>query len=318
MSVRYKDYYKTLGVTRDASQDELRKSFRKLARKLHPDVNKEPDAEDRFKEINEAYEVLKDPGKRKRYDALGGRWQDGQEFQAPPGFEHFQQQFGGQGFRGGFEGVSDFFDTLFGGQAPQAGGPMGGPHIRRGPPAAKGRDIEAPIEVSLDEAFRGTTKKLELESRDRRRGMVQDRKSYDVTIPKGVVDGSKIRLAGQGSPGPGGHNGDLFLRVKLAKHPRFRVDGRDVETNLEITPWEAALGAEVEVVTLDGTVTLTLPAGVAGGKRLRLRGKGLPKPGGKNGDMFARIVIVVPKTLTDEERALFEQLRDTSEFRPRE
>jgi len=300
MPVGFQDYYEALGVPRDASQEDIRAAHRRLARQFHPDVNKEPGAEDRFKEISEAYEVLRDPEKRERYDRLGSNWRAGQDVSGASGFEGFRGR-GGGGFedvRFDFGGgdVSDFFEGLFGRRARGAGGFSGGY-------SARGADLEAVLELSLEEAARG----------GRRRISLGDGRDFEVAIPPGVRDGQRIRLAGQGEPGPGGGpSGDLFLRVRVRPDKRFRVDGRNVDTDLRVTPWEAALGAQVEVRTLDGTAEVKVPAGSSSGRKLRLRGQGIA-----GGDLYAVVQIHVPKRLSDEERELFERLAEVSDYNPR-
>lgn len=327
MPVKYKDYYETLGVSREATQDEIQKAFRKLARKYHPDVNKEPGAEDKFKELNEAYEVLRDPEKRNKYDTLGANWQAGQEFQPPPGWDNgsftFEQRPGGYEFRsfGSGSGFSEFFETLFGG-----GGPFGGfgdrgsdfssyQEFRPRTRASRGNDAEVELEISLEDAYHGATKPVDLlvNETDEMGRVASKQKHYDVKIPAGTRNGTRIRLSGQGGSGVGGGQaGDLFLRIKISPHPVYIVKDSDLETNVNIAPWEAALGAEISVPTLDGSVKMRLPAGTSSGKRLRLRGKGLPQKGGTRGDQYARILITVPKHLTDEERQAYEHLAEVS------
>jgi len=312
MGVTYKDYYEALGVKRDASADEIRRAYRRRARKYHPDVSKEPGAQQKFSEISEAHDVLKDPQKRKRYDALGADWKSGQEFRPPPGWQNTHFEFrGGPGQRGfSFSqgGFSDFFDAMFGSSADAKGGPRGGfgnfdfANVR---PGQSRRDVQGELTVSVEEVFHGGTRRIRLSQ--------QASKSVDVKIPAGVKEGSKIRLKGQGEQG-----GDLILAVQIAPHPRFTVDGSDVATDLRLAPWEAALGAKIPVATLDGEVTLSIPPGTSTGGRLRLRGKGLPKRGGERGDMFARVQIVVPKSVSDAERGLYEQLKEQSKFAPRD
>jgi curved DNA-binding protein len=306
MAVDYKDYYDVLGVSRDASQDDIRRAYRKLAREYHPDLNADPDAEERFKELGEAYEVLSDPDKRGRYDRLGAQWR-AQE--AAPGGGDFEDFFAGQGFDRGqrfdrdmgpeFDGVfSEFFERLFGdGAVPRASGPL------------RGRDIEAVIELSLEDALAGARRRLSL----------GDGHSVTVNIPAGVREGQRIRVAGRGAPGrDGGPAGDLYLLVYLKSHPRFRREGDDLQLDVRVAPWEAALGATVPVSTLTGTAQVRVPAGSSGGRRLRLRGRGMPTAGGERGDLYATVQIVVPKHLSDKERDLFEQLAAASEFDPRE
>ncbi|MEA2331994.1 MAG: curved DNA-binding protein [Thermoleophilaceae bacterium] len=312
MAVAYKDYYEVLGVPRDASADDIRAAYRRLARQYHPDVNKEPEAEDRFKEISEAYEVLRDPEKREQYDRLGANWKAGQDvsgtsgfgggFGGGPdgGFRDVRVDFGGGGFGGG--DFSDFFEGIFGGRGRgRASGGFEGF-------SSRGSDQETTLELSLEEAARG----------GRRRITLADGRDYEVNIPPGVRDGQRIRLAGEGARGPGGGPpGDLMLRVRLRPHPQFDVDGRDLEVELPVTPWEATLGATVEVPTLNGTARVRVPPGSSCGRRLRLRGEGLPDPGGSPGDLYATVEIEVPKQLSDEERELWERLAGTSSFDPR-
>ena len=341
MAVKFQDYYQTLGVSRNASQEEIHKAYRKLARKYHPDVNKDAGAEEKFKQLGEAYEVLKDPDKRKRYDMLGGNWRAGQDFTPPPGWENVHFEFhpgSGQttGFRfhnGGLSGFSDFFNVLFGGLGGGAGDGMGfdfGDFERAagrsatgagpGGGSIRGQDQEAEIAISLEEAYRGAKRQIALEvaEPDASGRVRQSTKTYEVRIPAGIKDGGRIRLAGQGAKGIGGASGDLYLRVRIAPHPTFRVREHDLEMDLKVAPWEAALGARVDVPTLDGAVTMTIPPGVQSGQRMRLREKGLPKKGGKaRGDLYAVIAVAIPKNLSDKERELFEQLRDTSTFDPR-
>lgn len=305
MPVTYKDYYAVLGVPRTASEDEIRKAFRKKAREFHPDVNKSPGAEDRYKELNEAYEVLKDPEKRKKYDTLGANWRQGEPFTPPPGWEGAGMPFG-EG-AGGFD-FSDFFRTIFGGMG---GFPGEQPHGRTPRRPLKGEDQEAEIEVGLEEAARGGSRHIGLETPSGRR-------DYDVAIPKGVADGTRIRLSGQGNPGRGGGPaGDLYLKVRLSKDPRFTVDCHNLKTTLDLAPWEAVLGCEVSVPTLDGVVTLKVPPGISSGQTLRLRDKGLPTRAGSIGDLLVTVRIVAPKNLDDKERELWEALAKASSFEPR-
>jgi len=302
MAVGFRDYYEVLGVSRDASQEEIRAAYRALARKYHPDVNKEAGAEDRFKEISEAYEVLRDPEKREQYNRLGSNWKAGQDVSGDPGFDQYQ--------RGGFEEVrmdfgggdfSDFFEGLFGARRGGRRGGFDGFTMR-------GADQEAVLELSLEEAAAGGRKRVSL----------GDGRSFEVDVPRGVRDGQMIRLAGEGEQGArGGPSGDLFLRVRVRPHPRFRVQGRDLYVDLPVAPWEAALGASVSVPTLDGSARLQVPAGSSCGRKLRLHGEGLPESGGGAGDLYAIVQIRVPERLSREERDLFEQLAATSKFDPR-
>ncbi len=313
--MEYKDYYTLLGVAKGATQDEVSKAFKKLARKYHPDLNpNNPEAESKFKEINEAYEVLKDPEKRKLYDSLGPNWKEGQNFQPPPGFENFQFRSGGFGGGGDF---SDFFETIFGGSGGFGGGRGGDPFGRT--MRSKGRDAEVRLGLTLEEAYRGGRKTVTLQEQVRGAdGMPRmQQKTLDVNIPAGVKDGAKIRLAGQGSPGQGGGPaGDLLLQVSIAEHPLFRLEGVNVLHDLRLTPWEAVLGCSVRVPTLDGPVDMNIPAGVSSGQKLRLAGKGLGK-GASQGDQFVRIAIRSPKTLTDRERQLWLELSEISSFQAR-
>jgi curved DNA-binding protein len=306
MAVGFRDYYETLGVPREASSEDIRRAYRKLARENHPDVNKEPGAEDRFKEISEAYEVLRDDEKRKRYDRLGSNWKAGQDVSGAQDFEGFEG-FGNGGYGGtrvdfGSGDFSDFFEGIFGGRA---GGRRGGFEGF----STRGSDQEAVLELTLEEAARGGRRKLTL----------GDGRDYDVEIPRGVRDGQRIRLAGEGISGAGGGPaGDLFLRVRLKPHPRFELSGLDLHTELPVTPWEAALGATVPVPTLDGRVNVKVPPGSSSGRKLRLRAQGMPGPRGQQGDLYAEVMIDVPKKLSRKERSLFEELATVSDFNPRE
>lgn len=336
MSVEYKDYYKLLGVTKSASQDEISKAFKKLARKHHPDLNpNEPEAEKKFKEYNEAYEVLKDPEKRKLYDSLGPNWQHGQNFQRPQGFEGSQYNFGGAGGQQFDAGAfSDFFETVFGGGFGAGGGggrtrfERGGSFndfggfggaggYSRGP--SRGSDANATLELTLEEAYRGGAKAITLQEQtigpdgSPRLGT----KTLNVNIPAGVREGGKIRLSGQGNPGrSGGKAGDLYLKVKILPHALFKLEESNVILDLPLAPWEAALGAKVRVPTLDGAVEMNIPAGSTSGRKLRLAGKGLGGHG-QRGDQLVRLMVQVPPSVTDEERALWEQLAAASDFSPR-
>ncbi|MGM0428457.1 MAG: DnaJ C-terminal domain-containing protein [Thermodesulfobacteriota bacterium] len=325
MTVEYKDYYKTLGVSRDAGQDEIQQAYRKLARKYHPDLNKAADAEQKFKDLNEAYEVLKDPEKRQKYDQLGARWKEGQDFRPPPGWEDTRFQYGprpGTGTEGAFWGsdeiFSDFFSTLFGGgfQRAQGGAEGRGPFVRQ----QSGVDHEAALQISLEEAYRGGTKTITLTSQETGPdGTVSNRpRRFDVKIPKGILPGQKIRLAGQGGPGSGGGQpGDLFLKVDIQPHPRFRLQDRNLYTDLSLAPWEAALGTEVQVQTLDGSLTLKIPSGTQSGRKLRLKGKGMPNPKGAPGDLYVVAQIKVPRRLSKKEQELFQEMSKVSSFNPR-
>ncbi len=326
MSVKYKDYYEVLGVKRDASQEEIKRAHRRLARKYHPDVNKgDKAAEEKFKEASEAYEVLKDPETRKKYDALGANWKSGQEFTPPPGFENIHFEFGGQGgqgfnFSGGGGGFSDFFEMLFR-QSGQGGGRGGVEDLFAGrvhPGGSRAAQApahtEAGLTISLEDAYYGAAKQITLQ--DPSNGST---KTLNVKIPPGTTTGAKIRLAGQGGRGVGGRAGDVLLKITIAPHPRFEVQGHNLHMTLPVSPWEATLGAKVPVKTLDGEITLTVPAGAQSGQKLRLREKGLPErgQGAGRGDLLVQLKTVVPKDLNDRERELFEALAKESEFDPR-
>lgn len=336
MAVKFRDYYEVLGVPRTATDEELKKEYRKLARKYHPDVNPgDKSAEEKFKEINEAYQVLSDPDKRRKYDELGQNWQSGQEFTPPPGWQgagradyrDFSDVFGNGGGQSGF---SDFFENIFG----RRGRAGAGATFR-----ARGEDIEAQIGLTLEEAHRGGTRRITLQVTEtcpdcggtgtkdgktcptcRGSGVVRHPKSLDVTIPPGVRDGSIIRLAGQGSPGVnGGPPGDVLLHIRIEPHPLFRiVDEDNLELELPVAPWEAALGAKVPVPTLDGPVEMTIRSGTQGGQRLRLRGQGLNRRGGGRSDLYVKVKIVNPPKLTPTERELYERLAAESHFDARQ
>ncbi len=299
MSVAYKDYYKLLDVPRTSSQEEISRAYKKLARQYHPDLNPgDAGAEEKFKDINEAYEVLKDGEKRKLYDQLGPHWKDGQQFQGAPGFENFHFNFGGAGGSSAGD-FSDFFETLFGG-ARQGGGfgadPFGGFSSR----SRRGRDIEAELPLTLEEAYKGGEKTFSL-------GGAEGQRTLRVNIPAGVRDGGKMRLAGQGRPG--NPAGDLFLTIRYQPHPTFQVEGDNILCEVEIRPWEAVLGAKIRVPTLEGEVEINVPGGSGGGRKLRLRGKGLG-PASSRGDELVRVAIGVPKPseLTPRQKELWEEL----------
>lgn len=328
--MEYRDYYKLLGVSRSASKDDISKAFKKLARKYHPDLNpNNKDAEAKFKEINEAYEVLKDEKKRKLYDQFGSNWEHGQNFQPPPGYENMN--FGGGGFGGGGgAGFSDFFETIFGGAGPggdfRGGFSQGGFHqtgfggggYQQRP--RRGADSEASYELTLEEAYRGGKKSITLQEQTAGPEGIprMTTKTLEVNVPPGIKDGQKIRLAGQGNPGmSGGAKGDLYLKIRLVRHHMFKVSDADVILDLPLAPWEAALGATLRIPTLDGAVEMKIPPGMGSGKKLRIKGRGLGS-GAKKGDQYVRIMIQVPERLTEEERELLEKLQETSEFKPRE
>jgi len=313
--MRFKDYYEVMGVPRTASQDEIKRAYRKLARKYHPDVSKEPDAEARFKELQEANEVLKDPEKRAAYDQLGADWRQGQDFRPPPdwgkGFEFSSRESGGEQ-PGEF---SDFFSELFGARSP-FGRASGGARQPRGF-AAAGQDHVARVEIDLEDAYRGGTRTIELRAPELTADghVVAKPRTLRVSIPAGMTDGQQIRLAGQGSPGLGGAPpGDLYLEINVRPHPAFQLEGRNVTVTLPVAPWEAALGETVSVPTLGGPVEMKLPAGARAGQKLRLRGRGLP--GSPPGDQFVVVRIVLPPD-SPRARELFEQMKREVPFDPR-
>ena len=329
MPLQYKDYYKSLGVPRDANDADIKKAFRKLAREFHPDVAKnKKQAEEKFKEINEAYEVLGDAAKRKRYDELGANWQSGAEFRPPGGWESFGRgRTSGGGGPGGGErefhfdgtGFSDFFEQIFGSRggrgAPGFGGAGGFGEDEMG--GARGQDIEGDILVTLDEILRGSSRTIRLQRTDPLTGQ-STTQTLRVKIPPGVREGQLIRVAGKGQEGiGGGESGNLYLRVKFAQHPDFRVRGANLYYDLDLAPWEAVLGATVRIPTLDGTVSLKIPAGTVSERQFRLRGKGLPTGDGTRGDLYAVVSIEVPSHLTSEQKVLWEQLAAKSAFNPR-
>ena len=314
--MEYKDYYKILGVSRDASADDIKRAYRKLARKYHPDVSKEKDAEQHFKEVGEAYEVLKDPKKRAAYDQLGHHWRAGDNFQPPPGW-NFGFDFGSGGFTGGGQpfDFSDFFETLFGrGQGP--GAPPGYTH--QTPFRTPGEDHHAKVVISLEEAYHGANRvlQLRLSERDSMGQKIPRIRTLNVKIPAGVTEGQKIRLAGQGEPGLGGEsNGDLYLEIEFQPHRFYRAEGKDVFLNLPIAPWEAALGASVAVSTLGGKVELKIPAGSTAGQKLRLKGRGLP--GTPPGDQYVTLQLVTPPATTVAAENFYRKMAQEFPFDPR-
>lgn len=324
MAVKFQDYYQTLGVDRGASAEEIKQGFRKLARLYHPDVAKNKvTGEAKFKEINEAYEVLSDPEKRRRYDELGTQWQDGNSgpFTPEPGQRGGPHpprgtpdfEFGGTGF-------SDFFESFFGGG--RAGFGARRPSAGRAPrddetPASEGQDIEADLLVTLEEALHGALRKVTLR-RPGSAGQTDRTDTYQVRIPAGVREGQRIRLAGQGGAGEsGGAAGDLYLRVRLARHPDFSVRAADLYCDIDLAPWEAVLGVKAKIPTLDGLTSLRVPPGTAAGSQLRLRGLGLPRENHTRGDIYATVRIKTPGSVSAEEHVLWEQLARLSPFKPR-
>ena len=334
MAVTFQDYYEILGVKRDAAEKEIKSAYRKLARKWHPDLHKgkqKSEAEEKFKKINEAYEVLSDPEKRAKYDRLGSNWRNGQEFQAPPGGDENARyratgDFPGGSFQGGSGGFSDFFETLFGSgfsRTGQASAP-------RRPRQQRGQDVETEIELPLEEAYHGASKTIQLSTgaictecggtgtkergfcpRCGGTGQIPDTKTLEIKIPAGIQDGGSIRLRGQGGEGTGGGvRGNLYLKVRLLPHPTYTVKCIDLETEISLLPDQAALGDKVKVPTLDGPVIMTVPPDSHAGTSLRLRGKGLPEKGGERGNEYVRLVIDIPPALSEEESDLYGQLQN--------
>lgn len=317
--MEYKDYYKILGVSKNASAADIKKEYRKRARKYHPDVSKASDAEQKFKELGEAYEVLKDPEKRKAFDQYGADWKTGKEQQQYQQQQQQQYQDGGFGSGGGFDfgggfgdsdGYSDFFESMFGG-----GQRRGGASRQRA--SQKGEDINASITIPLEDAFQGSTRKISFDTQNISSDGSPTNKvvSLNVKIPKGIKNGQKIRLAGQGGPGyNGGEKGDMFIKVEFENHQTYEVRGSDIYINLPLAPWEAALGAKVKVPTPSGNINLKIPAGSAQGKKLRLKGKGIPST--KPGDLFVICNIVLPPADDEKSRKVYEEMKDLN-FDPR-
>ncbi len=307
--LKYKDYYDILGVKRDASQSDLKRAYRQLARKYHPDVSKQANAEERFKSVGEAYEVLKDPEKRAAYNQLGSNWKSGQDFRPPPGWQ--QQGSGGVGV-GGMHGsdFSDFFESLFGGRGQSR-------HRQRSSQQPQHAAQQARIRIDLEDTYRGASRMIELQSPggDRRGGRSGSIKTVKVRIPKGILPGQKIRLAGQGGSRLGARAADLYLEVEIAPHSLYQVDGRDVYLTLPVTPWEVALGASITVPTPMGKVQLKVPAGSVSGSKLRLRGRGIPAP--KPGEFIAVLEVHVPPADSEHRKALFRSMAKDMPFNPR-
>lgn len=303
--MEYKDYYQIMGVERDADADTIKRAYRKLARKYHPDVSKETDAEDKFKEVQEAYEVLKDADKRQAYDQMGRNWQAGQDFRPPPGWENQRREWHFSSGDPGGRHYSDFFDSLFGGGRGQAGG-------------FRGQDQHARLRIRLEDAYHGATRNITLNvpEIDEQGRVRQQQRDLKVRIPAGVLSGQSIRLKGQGASGLGnGSSGDLLLEIEYEPHTKFQPDGRDIYLDLPITPWEAALGAKVPVSTLGGTVNLNIPAGAQTDKQLRLKGRGLP--GKPTGDQIVRLKIMTPPADSERDRTLYQQMHEQMAFDPR-
>jgi curved DNA-binding protein len=309
--VKYKDYYKIMGVDRNASADEIKKVYRKLARKYHPDVSKEKDAEEKFKEVSEAYETLHDPEKRALYDQLGSGYKAGQDFRPPPGWE--QNFGGGHGFR--FEDIdlSDLFSSFTSGGRQRS--TRGGAKM-----AVPGQDYEVNAHISPEDAYHGTelTVNLNVTDFDERGAVLGRTKSVKARIPKGASDGQRLRLSGKGGKGMnGGADGNLYINISLKPHDLFRVSGHDLYIDLPLAPWEAVLGTTVQVPTLGGDVRLKVPAGTRAGQQLRVADRGLPKPHSGAGDLFAIVQIAVPTVVSDKERQLYQELSEITRFAPR-
>jgi curved DNA-binding protein len=307
--MEYKDYYEILGVNRDATEKEIKRSYQKLARKYHPDVSQQPDAEERFKEIGEAYNVLKDAEKRAAYDQLGNNWQQGQEFRPPPdwtaGFE-----FRGDGAGMDSGGFSDFFETLFG---HGFGGPPRGTGLR-----GRGEDHHAKVLIDIDDTYKGAMRTISLQTPEvNEQGHLRMRsRSLNVRIPTGVKPGQHVRLAGQGAPGlGGGPSGDLYLEISFRPHAFYRIEGRDVHLRLPVTPWEAALGATVKTPTPAGAVELSIPAGSSGGTRLRLKGRGIPDK--QPGDLYVELQITLPPGDSEQAKEIYRNMERELGFNPR-
>ncbi len=306
--MKYEDYYQLLGVDRSATQDEIKKAYRKLARKYHPDVSKERNAEERFKDIGEAYDVLRDDEKRAAYDQLGKNWKQGQDFNPPPGWGD------GAGFSGGFSSgasFSDFFESMF-----SQGGSQGfGGGFKQ---QSRGQDQSAQILIDIEDSYHGATKTVSLKVPEKNGQYTVSRdKKLKVRIPKGIKEGQKIRLSGQGAAGQGGGPaGDLQLEVGFHRHKRFRVEGSDVLMDLPVTPWEAALGATIDVPTPDGRIGIKIPAGSEQGKKLRLRGRGLP--GKQPGDFYVVVTLTIPKADSDTAKAFYTNMQNDLDYNPRE
>lgn len=304
--MQYKDYYNTLGIDRDATQDQVKQAYRRLARKYHPDVSKEANAEEQFKAVGEAYEVLKDPEKRAAYDQLGNQWQAGQEFRPPPGWD------AGFEFSGDDASVfSDFFESLF-----------GRTNVRQGRPAgfsARGRDHHAKVMIDVEDAYSGATRQISLHAPhvDSSGHVITQERTLNVKIPKGVKQGQHIRLSGQGDPGMGqGQAGDLYLGVEFRPHPLYKIKGADIYIDVPVAPWELALGAQIRVPTPTGKVDVNVPPSSPPSSKLRLAGRGIP--GQNKGDLFVVLQVVLPPAGTDKERKVYRDMQRELAFNPRE
>ena len=311
--MKFKDYYAVLGVARDAKPDEVKRAYRKLARKYHPDVSKLPDTEERFKEVSEAHEVLLDAEKRAAYDAVATGADPAREFQPPPGWNS-GFEFSGRDSGANSSDASDFFEALFGHRSTGQRGRGGA----QGSPLGRGQDHHAKVEIELDDAYRGAQRSIVLRFpvMDEQGQVILAERQLEVSIPKGVREGQHLRLVGQGEPGQqGSPAGDLFLEISLRPHPLYRVDGRDVRFDLPVAPWEAALGAELDAPTPMGTVRLTVPAGSTQSRSLRLKGRGLP--GEPPGDLYAQLQIVLPAANTEAAQRLYREMAERLRFDPR-
>lgn len=298
--MEFQDYYQTLGVSKTASDDDIKKAYRHLARKYHPDVSKEKNAEEKFKAMKEAYEVLKDPEKRKAYDQMGSGHRSGDSFTPPPGWE-FHQSHQTRGSHASEADFSDFFESLFGSQARGAHRQA---HFKQ-----DGEDQHSKLAITLEEAFRGSERHIELLQG-------KNKRELNIKIPAGITNGQSIRLSGQGQPGlNGAKNGDLYLEIQIEKHPRFSLDKKDVYLTLPVAPWEAALGEKIEVSTLGGKIALTLPVHSQSGQKIRLKGRGLP--GNPPGDQYVILSIHIPEPKTDAQKKLYEQMKNEMPFNPR-
>ena len=315
--MKFKDYYQALDLKKDASQDEIKRAYRKLARKLHPDVNKNHDAEEKFKELGEAYEVLQDPEKRAAYDKFGSNWQAGQDFEPPPNWDAGFEFSGGGFTQADPSQFSDFFESLFGKSS-------GSSHARSGyhPHAAfhaRGQDVHAKIVINPEDSYVGAQKTITLSRPiiDQNGHVGTSPHTITLSIPKGIIEGQQVRLEGQGGPGAGqAGNGDLFLEIAFAPHRIFAIDKRDILLSLPVTPWEAALGATVSVPTLGGTVDLKIPPGSQTGKKLRLKGRGLSSAS-QSGHQYVTLAIVTPEPVTDAQKKIYEQMAQLMPTNPR-
>ncbi len=315
--MEFKDYYTTLGIDRNATQDEVKRAYRKLARKYHPDVNKDADAEHRFKEVGEAYEVLQDIEKRAAYDKFGKDWQAGQDFKPPPDWDNGFEFNGGGYTETDASQFSDFFESLFGARGgAERQEPFAGQYTRY---SGKGQNLHAKIVIRLEDSYQGSKQSLTLQrpAVDESGHVITRPHTLQVSIPKGITEGQQIRLAGQGAEGMhGGKNGDLFLEVAFGEHPYFTPDKRDIMLTLPISPWEAALGATIPVPTLGGTVELKIPPHSQTGKKMRLKGRGLSSAR-ESGDQYVTLAIMVPKPVTEKDTELYQSMKEAMSFNPR-